>query len=524
MRHEVLPQGRVRLCHRERPSSIAAMLEIAADDSPDSEALVSGDTRLSWRELRDAVASLAGGLIDTGLAAGDRVAICMGNRLEYVLLVLASGWIGCPVVPIGERETRDGICNLLETSGATGFFYEAGTAAASVEATDQWFAIDVDSQRFGSLRGGRWTKRAETASKTPAAIMFTSGTTGRPKGAILTNEGVVHASLNYVRTMQLGRNDRSLLVVPMSHVTGLVALLTTAVCARMTLVLMRKFDPETTLEVMAHEAITHTVMVPAMYNLMMLRADLKPERLASWRIGGYGGAPMPEAQIERLAALLPNLGLMNLYGATETTSPAVIMPSRHALDHCAAVGIPAPGIDIAVMDDRGIEVPGGTPGELWIRGASVVPGYWGNEEATKKEFSDGYWKSGDIGMIDTHGFVRLLGRTKDMINRGGYKIFADEVEALLAELPFVEESAVVGRPCEVLGERVHAVVVVRDGFPLPQPSDLWAHIAKRLADFKVPETWDITRERLARNANGKVLKRELRENLKPYVKQSPGAS
>ena len=205
---------------------------------------------------------------------------------------------------------------------------------------------------------------------------------------------------------------------------------------------------------------------------------------------------MPAATISALAAKLPGLKLMNAYGATETTSPATIMPAEAQASRLDSVGLAVPGCEIKVVED-----------ELWIRGPMVVKGYWDDPAATAREFTDGFWRSGDVGTIDAGGFVRVLDRKKDMVNRGGYKVFTAEVESTLAEHPAVAESAVLGFPCPVLGERVQAFVTLRESTTI---DSLKNFCAARLADYKVPEKFTLGTEPLPRNANGKVLKRQLR--------------
>jgi acyl-CoA synthetase (AMP-forming)/AMP-acid ligase II len=257
--------------------------------------------------------------------------------------------------------------------------------------------------------------------------------------------------------------------------------------------------------------MTHTVLVPAMYNLCLLQADFDRHDLSAWRIGGYGGAPMPLPTITRFAEKLPRLGLMNLYGATETTSPATMMPAQETGRHPASVGVAVPCGELRVMDDAGREVAPGESGELWIKGPMVVAGYWNDAAATACEFTGGFWHSGDIGALDAEGFVYVLDRKKDMINRGGYKIYTAEVESTLLEHPAIAEAAVVAVPCPVLGERVHAFITLRDSAVTSEA--LRAFCLERLADYKAPESFSLRSAPLPRNANGKVLKRALREEL-----------
>jgi O-succinylbenzoic acid--CoA ligase len=202
---------------------------------------------------------------------------------------------------------------------------------------------------------------------------------------------------------------------------------------------------------------------------------------------------------------------LNCYGATETSSPATMMPAGCTREHADSVGVVLPAADIRVMDDDGRELPPGETGELWIAGPMVVPGYWANPEATAASFTAGYWHSGDLGSIDAQGFVRVFDRKKDMLNRGGFKIYSVEVENTLMGWPGVLEAAVVGKPCPVLGERVHAFVHA-PGVAVDAEA-LRAHCAAQLADYKVPESLTFTDAPLLRNANGKLMKRLLRERL-----------
>jgi len=273
-------------------------------------------------------------------------------------------------------------------------------------------------------------------------------------------------------------------------------------------VLLPAFKARTFLEIAARERMTHALLVPAMYNLCLLDPEFATFELSAWRIGAFGGAPMPQPTIERLGAALPELTLVNVYGSTETTSPVTMLPLGEAATRADTVGKPLPCADIVVMDDDGREVAPGTSGELWIAGPMIVPGYWQNPEADRSTFCGSYWKSGDIGSIDAEGYVRVLDRKKDMINRGGYKVYCIEVESVLARHPDVIECAVIGRPDPVLGERVHAVVVARK--PDVAEAELRRFCADQLSDYKVPDTIAFLPDTLPRNANGKVLKTALR--------------
>jgi acyl-CoA synthetase (AMP-forming)/AMP-acid ligase II len=305
--------------------------------------------------------------------------------------------------------------------------------------------------------------------------------------------------MNFAQCMQFSQGTRTVAAVPLSHVTGVIALIAATVRCAGTLIILPAFKAQEFLAVAERERMTYTLMVPAMYKLCLMEKSFEACDLSSWRIGSFGGAPMPAATIAALAQKLPALALMNAYGATETTSPATLMPAEDTAARRDSVGLAVPGAEIKVVDE-----------ELWIRGPMIVKGYWNDPEATAREFTDGFWHSGDLGDIDAEGFVRVLDRKKDMINRGGFKIYSAEVESALAEHAAVVESAVLAYACPVLGERAHAIVVPRS--PITEEA-LRAFCAERLADYKVPDRFTLREAPLPRNANGKVLKRELREGL-----------
>ena len=484
--------GRELRCYAERPRSLVQMLEEAAASSR-GEALVDGERRLDWQALRRRVAAAGAHLRRGGVGPGERVGILLGNRAEFPLAFLAAAWIGAVPVPISIREQKAGLEYILEHCAARALVHEP-ELAGRVPAFVPWkLAAEELWQRSGA---GEGAPAAPAGEDDTAAILYTSGTTGRPKGAMLTNLGIVHSAMNYQHCMALDAGSRLVAAVPLSHVTGVIALLAATVRCAGTLVTMPAFRASEFLALAARERMTHSLIVPAMYNLCLLEPDFARFDLAAWRIGAYGGAPMPAATIAALAERLPQLGLMNAYGATETTSPTTLMPPEDTAARRDSVGLAVPGAEIRIVED-----------EIWIGGPMVVKGYWGNPEATAREFTDGFWHSGDVGDVDAEGYVRVRDRKKDMINRGGYKVYSAEVESVLAEHPAVVESAVLGFPCPVLGERVRAVVTTREAV---EPEALRAFCASRLADYKVPEAISLRSEPLPRNANGKVLKRELR--------------
>jgi acyl-CoA synthetase (AMP-forming)/AMP-acid ligase II len=499
----------------ERPKSIWAMISEAAAKNPDGEALVCGARRMSWREVLAQSAQIAAGLQKLGLQSGDRVAVLLGNRIEFVLTLFAAAHAGLVTVLLSTRQQKPEIAYVLTDCGAKVLVHEADLVERLPDARDapdlvRRIAVDdsAASSQFAILLDNVASAPAEVGEEDTAMILYTSGTTGRPKGAMLAHCNVIHSSVVFASCLNLTAADRSIAAVPLGHVTGVVANIMTMVRCAGALIIMAEFKAAEYLKVAARERVTYTVMVPAMYNLCLLQPDFDGYDLSSWRIGGFGGAPMPIATIEKLATKIPGLKLANCYGATETTSPSTMMPGELTASHIDSVGLPCPGATIIAVDSAGRELPRGEIGEIWIHGGSVIKGYWNNPKATTESFTGGFWHSGDLGSIDAENFVRVFDRQKDMINRGGLKIYSAEVESVLAAHPDVVESAIIAKPCPVLGERVHAVVVTRG---VVGTDNLRAWCAERLSDYKVPETMQLTAEPLPRNANGKVIKRELRE-------------
>jgi long-chain acyl-CoA synthetase len=499
----------------ERPHSIWAMVADAALKNPDGEALVCGEQRLTWREVVQQSASVAAGLRRAGLQQGDRVALLLGNRIEFALLLFAAAHLGAVTVLLGTRQQKPEIAHVLSDCGAVLLIHEATLADRLPDSGDvpdlkHRISLDNSGSAFSGLAGpAPLQDPAEVGEEDTAMILYTSGTTGRPKGAMLAHCNIIHSAMVYEACMALTAADRSIAAVPLAHVTGVVANIMSMVRCAGTLIIVAEFKAAEYLKIAARERVTQTVMVPAMYNLCLLQADFDTYDLSAWRIGGFGGAPMPIATIEKLAAKIPGLKLINAYGSTETTSPSTIMPPELTAEHIDSVGLPCPGADIIVVDADGRELPRGEIGEIWIHGGSVIRGYWNNPKATAESFTGGFWHSGDLGSIDAKNFVRVFDRQKDMINRGGLKIYSAEVESVLAGHPDVVESAIIATPCPVLGERVHAVIVTRGDDASSAALRAWC--AERLSDYKVPETMTLTTEPLPRNANGKVMKKQLRE-------------
>lgn len=516
LRSEAHFGDRVVRCFADRAPDTYSLFESSLKRVPEAEAVVAGSVRLTYGELHEWIERLGGALARRGVGPNTRVAILMGNRAEFPIALLAALRLGAVAVPIGTRLAADEIRYIVQHSGAQTTIFEAGLddlvrragAPDPVRCGGRAAAVSFEGVQLDAP--APWPRQVRNEEET-ALLLYTSGTTGRPKGAMLSHLNICHSVKHFQLAHRLGEREKSALAVPASHVTGLIAILLAMFSVGGTVVMLPAFSAREFLTLAASERITHTVLVPAMYNLCLRDPDLSRYDLSAWRVGSYGGAPMPEVTITALGRVLPKLTLINGYGATETASPASMTPPGEGLRRRETVGAPLHCADILVVDERGGELPPGQIGEIWIRGPMVVRGYWNDPAATQASFTAGFWHSGDLGFFEPDGYLRLVDRLKDMINRGGYKVYSVEVENVLVQHPAVLECAVVGKSCEVLGERVHAFVTRKVARVSEQ--ELGAFCAQRLADYKVPESFTFLDAPLPRSGAGKVLKRQLREAL-----------
>ncbi|WP_046864211.1 class I adenylate-forming enzyme family protein [Microvirga massiliensis] len=519
-RRELLFGTRLVPCYRERPRSLDIMFRDAVNRGPVATAVVDGERRFTYSDLDQQVDALAAGFAERGLTKGDRVALILGNRSEFIIALLAVVRIGAVAVPIGTREAAPGIAFVLNNCRAEAVVHDAELSALlppAEGAPHLRLRICVGGDVGGSES---FERLAQDGGKPPpvsvheedgAVILYTSGTTGLPKGAVLSHVNIVHSCIHFQECWEFEDGERSILAVPASHVTGLVAIIASMIRVAGCTIMMRSFGVQDFIELASRERMTTTVLVPAMYNLILLRGDLASADLSAWRIGGFGGAPMPEASIQAMAERLPNLQLLNAYGSTECATIISVVPPGYTNRCLDSVGVCVPCGDLRIVDDEGREVPPGETGEVWIRGPMTIRGYWERDEATAASFVDGYWRSGDIGSLDEEGLLRLFDRKNDVINRGGYKIYSVEVENALARHPDVIEAAVVGHPDPVLGEKVH-VFVSRKSEALDE-SAIRSFCGGLLAEYKVPDQVTFLPEGLPRNSNGKILKRVLRDRI-----------
>jgi acyl-CoA synthetase (AMP-forming)/AMP-acid ligase II len=462
------------------------LLRTSVDAQPGREAVVElGGPRLTYRELWDRSVRVAGGLRAAGVVPGDRVANRLPNGVDWVLAFWGTLLAGAVAVPVNTRFAPPEVEYVLTDSGAS-YVFEPGTALPDGD------PVSTTDQGHHEL----------------AAIFYTSGTTGFPKGAMTTHENFLSNCETCVRCLRLDRNDHltTLISVPLFHVTGCNSQLLVLTGIAGTSVIMPVFDVAAFLTAIEQERISVLTTVPAIYHLALQHPDFTSTDTSSVRALSYGGAPIAPDLVHRLQAAFPTARVGNGFGLTETSSVSTYLPHEWAAEHADSVGFAAPVVDLDLADVD----PASGVGELLIRGPHVVAGYWRKPEQTAQAFVDGWLRSGDLARIDDEGLVHLVDRMKDMINRGGENVYCVEVENALAAHPAVGEVAVVGVPDEVMGEKVGAIVVPRPGSHL-DPHELAEFARGSLADFKVPQFVAVRRDPLPRNAGGKVLKPVLRE-------------
>jgi len=520
------------------PASLRVILE-ASRARGDAPFIVYEDEVLTFEDHFRAVAHLATVLVERyGVQKGDRVAIAMRNFPEWSIAFWATTAIGAIVVPLNAWWTADELDYGLRDSGSKVVFVDderlgrlAGvlpgieglaTIVARAPQGSGGPGVDRWEDVLGAVPAAAALPAVELLPEDLATIFYTSGTTGRPKGALGTHRNICGNLLALAfgaRRAQLraGKEPEStpgqnvyLLSVPFFHATGCHSVLVANVAAGGKLVLMHKWDAERALELIERERVTTFGGVPAMVWQVLQSPSFETRDISSVQSIGYGGAPAAPELVRRIEQLFPGRTPSNGYGLTETSSVTTLNSGVDYQRKPDSVGAPVAVCDVRVVDEEGHDLPVGAVGELWIRGPNVVKGYWDKPEATEAAFGDGWFKSGDLARVDEEGFVYIVDRAKDMVIRGGENVYCVEVEAVLFEHPDVLDVAVIGVPHQVLGEEVGAVVVARLGAGLTA-DDVRAHVAAQLAGFKVPAHVFFRAEPLPRNPAGKVLKRDLRD-------------
>ena len=474
----------------ERPPSLVALLRASVERDGAAIALVEvGGPSISYGELWARAARVAGGLRGEGVERGDRVAIRLGNGIDWVLAFFGAQLVGAVVVPVNTRFTEEEAAYVIEDSGASYTFVAGG-------------ALPDDEPLAGEDLG----------PDDLAAIFYTSGTTGFPKGAMTSHGNFVTNSENAFRCLSTDRAEgpdiSTLVSVPLFHVTGCNSqLIPMLELGGRIEILSGPLDLDGFFRAVGEHGVNQLVSVPAIYHAVIRHPRFPELDVSRVRWVSYGGAPIAESLVHRIMEAFPNARVGNGFGLTETSSLTSFLPHEEAAEHADSVGFAMPVVDLALDE---VDAETGV-GELLVRGPNVVRGYWNKPEANAETFTDGWLHTGDLARVDGDGLLYIVDRKKDMINRGGENVYSIEVENVLAGAPGVGEVAVLPVPDEMMGEKVGAVIVPAAGQQLDIDAVL-AHSRTHLADFKVPQYIAVREDPLPRNPGGKILKAQLREH------------
>lgn len=495
-------------------------LERHAMMQPDAPALRFVGNTMTWADLRRRVAALAGALSGRGVGFGDRVMILMLNRTEFVESVLAANMIGAIAVPLNFRLTPTEIAVLVEDCVAHVMLTEAALAPVAIGVRNIQPLLSVIVVAGGSSQdsvfgyedllneAGDVHEPVDIPNDSPALIMYTSGTTGRPKGAVLTHANLTGQAMTALYTSGANINsDVGFVGVPLFHIAGIGNMLTGLLLGLPTVIYpLGAFDPGQLLDVLEAEKVTGIFLVPAQWQAVCTEQQARPRDLRL-RVLSWGAAPAPDALLRQMSATFPETQILAAFGQTEMSPVTCMLLGEDAIAKRGSVGRVIPTVAARVVDQNMNDVPVGEVGEIVYRAPTLMSCYWNNPEATAEAFAGGWFHSGDLVRMDSDGYVWVVDRKKDMIISGGENIYCAELENVLAGHPDIAEVAVIGRADEKWGEVPIAVAAVtNDDLRI---EDLGEFLTDRLARYKHPKALEIV-DALPRNPAGKVLKTELR--------------
>jgi long-chain acyl-CoA synthetase len=504
----------------------------------DKTFLVYEDEIITFAQAADRIDALASLLVNTyGVKKGDRVAVAMRNFPEWVMSFAAIISVGAVNVSMNSWWTEDEMDFALEDSGATVLIcdqqrFDIG-AASCVKKNIKVLVVRAEKPLPAGV--DKWEEVLPLGDKHPGAdispdddatILYTSGTTGRPKGAVSTHRAIISSIMAFSARNTIFQMSGTklkdvdgpevptsfILIVPLFHVTGCVPVMLSCFVAGLKLAIMYKWDPEKALEMIEREQITNFVGVPTQSWDLVNSPAFEKYDTSSLRAVGGGGAPSPTSLVGKVNDKVKNGNPQLGYGMTETNAFGPAITGSDYLSHPTSTGRASWPMMVEVRDENLKPVPTGQSGEIWFFGPMLIRGYWNRPDATAETIVDGWLRSGDLGRLDADGYVYVEDRVKDMILRAGENVYGAEVESAIYEHPAVHEAAVFGVPHERLGEEVGVAILVNDGMTLT-PEELWAFLDVKIAKFKIPTQVVIMTEPLPRNAAGKFLKRELQQHV-----------
>jgi len=493
-------------------ANLVDMLERTVAAHGSERSFIDAERSVTWTEFAAIVHQTARGLAGEHVSAGDRVAVLAGNGIPFTAAYWAIWYLGAIAVPLNHRLTASDLATQLRGSQSSLVLIGRGKEELGVAATELAGTPSVfqgDDEYFFSSRDGATYDAPPLDEGTPAAIMYTSGTTGAAKGVVISHGNALQNSVTCTEVIGRRHDDVELIMVPQFNVTGLCSQTIPVVHMAMSAVLLDGFNAERAVELVRAHEVTSTVGAPTMWWRLLEAAG--DSGLPSLRLALYGGAPMPSALLGRMASALNAASFGNGYGMTETCSMVSYLGGEDAILHPESVGRPLAVTELRLLEtDRDTDVAEGEVGEVTVRGPQVAVGYWLDGQVRPFVSADGWLRTGDAARL-CDGLIVLADRLKDVIKRGGESIFSIEVEEVLYQHPQILEAAVLGVPDEVFGEKTLAVVVTKPGAVL-STDDVQRHCKASLAQYKVPSFVDFMDE-LPRNAGGKVIKARLKERF-----------
>ncbi|MFD7977989.1 long-chain fatty acid--CoA ligase [Streptomyces sp. NPDC059071] len=479
-----------------------------ARKTPHRTALIHGSTTVTYGALHERTTRLAHALRAAGVRRGDRIAYLGPNHPAFLETLFAAGLLGAVFVPLNTRLAAPEIAYQLEDSGASVLLHSPAHATTAETVTGARTVVEAGGATYEELLAAGSAEPVDepVSPDDVGIIMYTSGTTGRPKGAMLTHGNLVWNAVNVLVDHDLHADETALVSAPLFHTAGLNMLTLPVLLKGGTCVLVESFDPGGTLDLVERHGVTFMFGVPTMFDQVARHPRWATADLSGLRLLTCGGAPVPASLIA--AYQERGLAFLQGYGMTEASPGALFLDAEHAVAKAGSAGVPHFFTDVRVVRPDLTPVTAGETGEVLIRGPHVMAGYWGRPEETAAAFTDGWFRSGDAARVDADGYVTIVDRFKDMIISGGENVYPAEVEEALLAHPDVAECAVIGVPDEKWGETARAIVVAREG-TAPDPAAVLASLTGRLARYKIPRSLVLV-DALPRTASGKLLKHSLR--------------